>query len=277
MPLDTTTEPLTSFAETLVNAERERLGPSPDLEARLWGRISATVAVPPLPTPASPTARVTFPGAAAGLPAKVLVGAMLAAAGAGAGGATVAALKNRELAALLVQLEEARTARINSEAPPPSAPVLAVPSAPPPPASAPEPEKAHPLRPSPRPAHQVILQPAPRAETPLSELGQEAALIDRSRTALFRNDAPGAWLALEEHARRFPKGQHMEEREALRVQTLVFLNRRAEAEAAAKAFRQQFPESLLLPSVDAILATPVTDFATGPKPRAPTSNTGEVR
>jgi hypothetical protein len=87
MPLDTVTEPLTSCAEALVDAERERPGPAEDLEARLWERISATVAVPALPPPNLPAAAAASAGACAGLPAKLLVWAMLAVAGAGAGGA----------------------------------------------------------------------------------------------------------------------------------------------------------------------------------------------
>jgi outer membrane protein assembly factor BamD (BamD/ComL family) len=69
---------------------------------------------------------------------------------------------------------------------------------------------------------------------------QEAVAGDRFEAAL----AP-----LAEHARRFPSGRLVEEREALRVQALAKLGRVAEARQVAQAFRARFPRSVLLPRV----------------------------
>ena len=82
------------------------------------------------------------------------------------------------------------------------------------------------------------------------DLAAERAGIDMARTALTRGDDAGALLLLQRHAREFPQGRLVEEREALWVQALARSGRVGEARAHARAFRQRFPKSMLLPAVD---------------------------
>ena len=84
-------------------------------------------------------------------------------------------------------------------------------------------------------------------------LADERALVEMARTAFARGDKPAALAALEQHSRRFPRGQLSEERESLRIQAWVQSGRFKEARAAAEAFRRSFPESMLLPLVEETL------------------------
>ena len=109
---------------------------------------------------------------------------------------------------------------------------------PPPPAlEAPSPALAPPpARPS--SAHRA----APAADL----LPAELALLQRARNAYVGRRFPEALALLAEHARRFPRGRLAEEREALRVRSLVASGRSEEARRAAAAFAVRFPRSILL-------------------------------
>ena len=106
------------------------------------------------------------------------------------------------------------------------------------------------------PAVPAPLAPAPTPEpsTPTTshhaQLAAERALLERGRVALTRGDARGAEEAVEEHARRFPTGALSEEREALRIQVLIAAGKHRQAAEALGEFREQFPQSLLLPALD---------------------------
>jgi hypothetical protein len=97
------------------------------------------------------------------------------------------------------------------------------------------------------PVVQGVPLPAVSAAVPL---GSERALLERGRTALTRKDAAGALAAAQEHADRFPKGELVEEREALRIEALLMAGRSGEARAAFDAFRGTFPESILVPLLE---------------------------
>jgi hypothetical protein len=134
------------------------------------------------------------------------------------------------------------------------------------------PERVAPRRPPPTPAMQddVIADPPspgplPRAveRAPVARparLSRTAAggdpvtaeleLLQRAHASYTRHDFSGALILVAEHARRFPKGHLTEEREALRVRSLVALGRREEAHRAAAAFGARFPRSILLPRVE---------------------------
>jgi hypothetical protein len=72
--------------------------------------------------------------------------------------------------------------------------------------------------------------------------------------ALARGQPRGALEALDAHARDFPAGQMIEEREALIVQALAQSGRTSEARAAAARFRARFPRSVFLPVIEAVVA-----------------------
>ena len=75
----------------------------------------------------------------------------------------------------------------------------------------------------------------------------ELELLQRAQAAYTQRDFPEALALVGEHTRRFPKGHLAEERDALRVRSLVGMGRAGEAKSAATNFAAQFPRSVLLP------------------------------
>jgi hypothetical protein len=107
----------------------------------------------------------------------------------------------------------------------------------------------------PRPPMPVAPQPAPvarahrvaRPVTPQESYRAELDLLQRAQVAYAARDFSGALVLVSEHARRFPNGRLAEEREALRVRSLVGSDRPDEARRAAAVFANRFPRSVLLP------------------------------
>ena len=89
---------------------------------------------------------------------------------------------------------------------------------------------------------------APRGADPFTA---EVELLQRAHLAYARRDFSGALALVQEHARRFPKGPLAEEREALRVESLVGAGLADEASRRAAVFAARFPRSVLLPRVEA--------------------------
>ncbi|KYF70703.1 hypothetical protein BE17_49305 [Sorangium cellulosum] len=87
-------------------------------------------------------------------------------------------------------------------------------------------------------------------------VGPDISLLGRADAALGAGRATEALDLLERHARRYPHGPSTEQREALAVRVLLAAGRRTEAAARAERFRAAFPGSLLMPAVDAVLASP---------------------
>ena len=93
---------------------------------------------------------------------------------------------------------------------------------------------------------------SPRVEE--NTLAAELALLGRAHAALSRGDFTGAESALGSHARRYPRGSLVHEREALRVQCLAAGGDQAAAEAARQRFHRRFPASVLGATVDRAVA-----------------------
>jgi hypothetical protein len=90
------------------------------------------------------------------------------------------------------------------------------------------------------------------AEAPSSRgLAAERALLDVARSALARGEAGEAIAATERHAREYPDGSLVEEREAIAVKALVALGRMGEARRRAHALEQRFPNGLTVRAVRA--------------------------
>jgi hypothetical protein len=94
---------------------------------------------------------------------------------------------------------------------------------------------------------------APRAAPPReSNLAEESALISRARTELA--SSPAQTLAtIDDHARRFPRGELAAEREYLRVSALRRLGRNDEARTRGQRYLTLFPTSPYASSVRTIL------------------------
>jgi hypothetical protein len=106
----------------------------------------------------------------------------------------------------------------------------------------------------------VTSSAATAAESPrrrVGSLGAERAVLDRARKKLGRGEGESTLTLLDEHARRFAGGALTEEREAMRVRALALLGRLDEARAVGAAFRARYPDSLMMPAVDA--AVPAVD------------------
>ncbi|MBX7114927.1 MAG: hypothetical protein K1X64_11425 [Myxococcaceae bacterium] len=138
--------------------------------------------------------------------------------------------------------------------PPPVSP--ARPETPPPPAADPQ-EQREPVKSEPPSRKTETKRQADMAgSTRDVSLADERALIEIARTALAKRQTGKALETLQAHAEKFSTGQLVEERESLWVQALVNAGEKAQALKKAEAFRQRFPDSMLLPAVDAALTAP---------------------
>jgi hypothetical protein len=75
----------------------------------------------------------------------------------------------------------------------------------------------------------------------------ELQLLARAQSAYTHRDFTRALALISELNRRFPNGHLAEEREALRVRSLLGAGRTDEGQRAAVAFATRFPRSVLLP------------------------------
>ena len=74
----------------------------------------------------------------------------------------------------------------------------------------------------------------------------ELQLLQRAQAAYASGDLNEALSVIGKHGRRFPNGRLAEEREALRVRSLVGAGQTAEARRVVAAFTRRFPRSVLL-------------------------------
>lgn len=88
---------------------------------------------------------------------------------------------------------------------------------------------------------------APRRGAPADAHLLELGVLQRARVAVANGQFATALEAIAEHQRRFPNGSLQEEREALRVKALAGLGKTDDASAAARRFREKFPNSVLSP------------------------------
>lgn len=84
---------------------------------------------------------------------------------------------------------------------------------------------------------------------------EEIRLLDRARQSDARGDYASVLAITANHERSYRDGRLAEEREVLRVKALVGLGRGDEARYVAARFRRQFPRSVLLQTIDDMLAS----------------------
>ncbi|WP_437775746.1 RNA polymerase sigma factor [Sorangium sp. So ce1097] len=198
----------------------------------------------------------------------VAAGAALFLAGAGAGSGATHALGSRaappELAlahgGALVAVAgspvgvSATAARVDATMPAaPLAPVPASPASAAPAPASPAPAALPPARLASTPA--VPVTPAATGATAaVPPLDVDLTLIQRAIAALGAGQAAEALDALDRHARSYPRSARAQQREALAIQALEQIGRRAEAAARAARFRGAFPGSAYLPAVEDALS-----------------------
>ncbi len=100
-------------------------------------------------------------------------------------------------------------------------------------------------------ATRTVVLPSPSRADPRAASQRETLLLERARAALARGLPLEAQAALLEHAKTFAHGAQTEEREALLVLTLLALGRSDEADASAKRFHRNYPQSLFGAMIDA--------------------------
>lgn len=238
-------EPLDPKLHELLSRERGAYTEDSIARDAVLRRIQAAIVLAPLATGGAASAVVT---AASGAEK---------AAGTKAGVAASLGWKGAALVAVVafgggVAVGEVHRS-ISDRAPPsavPSSPVTLTPAVPPPvptitPSDLPsaEPSAARAATPS-------ATAFAPAARSPAGDPNEERALVDTARTALARGRSADALTAIDEHARRFPRGRLAEEREALAVQALALSGDRPGALTRAARFRRAFPNSIFGSSVD---------------------------
>ena len=204
--------------EALLKPHRIKRQVPPDLRARALARARATLAGEPVAPAPTPPAVPIVRGQRL---LRIAVAASIVIGGAALG--AIAGLQVRSARAPQDAPEPAPPARV------PVANVARATTEPP----APEPAPVKPLH-------------AARHGAKVDPFTAELALMQRAHAAFTRHDFSVALTIIGEHARRFPRGQLAEQREALRVRALLGAGRAEEAQRAAAAFAVRFPRSVLL-------------------------------
>jgi hypothetical protein len=91
----------------------------------------------------------------------------------------------------------------------------------------------------------------PKPDNPISD---ELGMLERAQRFEAQGDFLAALNLANEHERLFPTGRLCEEREVLRLRALIGLKRAHEAQRAVRRFRHDYPNSVLLPTLDEMLA-----------------------
>lgn len=227
---ETSLEPLPDDVGRVVEQQRSAAladdwSPPADLQAVVLDRLHASIAAD-VPVPRPP--RVHLASALGG----VVLGSAL-------GGLVTAHFISQPAERPLVVVLPTRTLPA-----PVDVPVAPIPITPVPVAATPASSET----PAPRAA------PAPRPARAAPDSAREWALIDEARTALGQGDSALALSRLEAHRNAFPTGQLSEERDGLRILALSAAGRAEDAAHAAVDFERQFPNSMLLPAVQAAVA-----------------------
>jgi hypothetical protein len=240
-------KPLSEQARRLLDAERRRPDAGEDVASRVREHMLTSIAASTIGATAVGGAGAT--AATAALPAnlRAKIGAALATAflaGGGTGVVTYRAVAPRPPSAeVQASAPQECATRLTTSAPdaPPAALSATLPSA-----SATATDHG--------PAA-VENAPAPaRSEGKDADLARERILLERARMAMARGEPSEAIDALGTHAREYPAGRMIEEREALLVQALAQAGRMQEARGRADRFRARFPHSVFVPVIDALLA-----------------------
>ena len=240
---------LTPELQSLLSAEREAPGPDAGARDRVARRLGQTLGVTLVAagasTAAASGAQAVLPKALVGksLAAKLMIAAVVGGVGAGGVAATVTLVHRRAAA----RAAHASPPRVAPPPAPRSAPAAATPPLPPPSLSAA-------VEPPPMAAPTATATEPPAAHEPHhaarhADLAAERALLADARAAMQTSDAARALAILDEHARRFPRGQLAEERDALRVAALWLDGDHEAARRRADDFARRHPDSLFLPSV----------------------------
>lgn len=88
---------------------------------------------------------------------------------------------------------------------------------------------------------------------PAKDAPSEGTLLTQAHEALLRGDPAKALATTAEHARIHPRGQLVQEREAIAIEALIRAGRSDEARRRASAFHQRWPTSSHRDRIDRLL------------------------
>lgn len=102
---------------------------------------------------------------------------------------------------------------------------------------------------------------SPRPQAPggveaVEGLRAEMALIAAARAALHRGEPAAALRILQEHAKRFARGQMLEDRRVLRIEALCAGDKARQANAEVVTFAEAFPSSAHIARLRALCPLP---------------------
>lgn len=252
-------DPLAPDVEKLIAAERRRTPWPADMRARLLMRLQASAASLSSAAGVAAASDGTSASRILAHPVRLALVTFVLGAGMGAG-----------LHALLAPTEKGTSPATQTSSgavpsPRPSLPAVDAQASPPPAqVAAPSRPEVVPVavRPTRRTSEAPPLrpvasrEPAPaRQPTEDLDIEREQQLLEPARLALRRRDGQAALAAVEEHGTNYPEGYLAEEREALRVQALVTTGDQVLARERAAAFRQSYPASIYLATVEHAVAS----------------------
>lgn len=196
----------------LLDAERDRPGPTPDDVERALTRFNAQLTSAPGVEPVAPSVSAA---PSQSLAARALGPLLGLAIGAGLGYAVGVSQAPPEPAVPAISAATATAVAPTLSAAPTDALI---------PTDLPLEPSAAPSPAAPRPHSTAPSGQAPSGQSaqpstpPASTLREERILLERARSALLRGDTAAALSACALHQQRFPRGQLSQEREALRKQ-----------------------------------------------------------
>jgi hypothetical protein len=249
-------KPLPPDLLALLAAEKGAVFAPVDAKARVLGRIGgATGAVGPGGGGASGGPAAQGPGprpSGRALPSPSLTTLLAFVVGVGVGGAAMHAWTGPPSSAPAADAPRAVPIDRRPDPGEPGPPWHVVEAPPAAPASsasvAPVPEPA---------AHPIAEAPTASVASVASadDLAAERSLLDAARTALARGNGPDALAAVARHEERYPSGALAEEREAMAIQALLLVKRFDDGRARGARFHRRYPRSVLMPAIDAALAS----------------------
>ncbi|AKU94792.1 hypothetical protein AKJ09_01456 [Labilithrix luteola] len=104
----------------------------------------------------------------------------------------------------------------------------------------------------------VRAAPSASSQAPVREL--EFAIVQRAQAALT-TDPTRALAIAEEHARTYPAGELVQEREVVAVEALARLGRSSEAKSRANALLRRFPRTPYVPRLERAIGESLTNVA----------------
>jgi hypothetical protein len=207
---------------------------SPDAArlAKIGAGIAERIGAPPPQPPTNPPPGHAAPVATGGLAAKAPF--VLLAAAAIAGFIAIGSMSNEKPAPAPAPIAKTVETAAPVAEPPPSTPGISLNDLP----SVAPPKTA------------VRSTTTAAAEVPTQE---EIALIGRAHDAL-RSDPAAALALCKQHETKFTNGHFAQEREAVAIEALVYLNRKDDAQKRFAAFEHQYPSSSHRVHLETLLA-----------------------